>query len=305
MLDCKGPDLLTSASIKETAPRPTQREIHTFRSWFATMLKSSSRITYKIAPWQAEIMMETNTGNRTLSKMRAQRYSKDIRSGDWQRTGEPIIFSDQGILNDGQTRLRACVLAGEPFMTDITFGVPRKAFEVTGIGAKRTLADVFSINGETNSIRLAGALNWLNGYLNGFGVSVLSHVDGMALLEKHPDIRKSIPAGMRLHGQTHLMEPSLSVFLHYIFALKDVDKADAFFEFLTEGIGAAGRTDPRLVIRERLIANKGDKAKLPGEEIAALTVKAWNAFRTGHQVRSLRWVTNPAKGTPEPFPRAQ
>lgn len=301
-LECKAPNLFAGES--SAASSPSKAEVTRFRDKLAKLLKSNARETMTITPMMADVMLEYNTGNRTLSKARAAKYAKDMARDAWQRTGEPIIFSDAGILNDGQTRLRACIQAGSSFLTDVTFGIPRKAFEVTGIGAKRSLADVFSINGEAYSIKLAGALNWLNGYLNGFAGPKLAHVDGIALLDLHPDIRKSIEPGRLMYQQTHLMEPSLAIFLHYIFALIDLDKADAFLEFLTDGIGANGKTDPRHVLRERLIANKGDKAKLPPLDIAALTIKSWNTFRKGQQMRSLRWMTNPAKGTPEAFPRA-
>lgn len=53
-------------------------------------------------------------------------------------------------------------------------------------------------------------------------------------------------------------------------------------------------------LRERLIANKGSKAKLRPVDILALTFKAWNHARNGDNVRYLRWRTE--GDTPEDFP---
>lgn len=304
LMEAKGLDRSTSVQVREGCSAPNQKEINTFRSWFTTMLGSNTRVTRQVLPWQAEIMLETNTGNRTLSMVRAARYAKDMKASAWEETGEPIIFSDEGILNDGQTRLKACILAGVPFTTHLTFGVPRKAFKVTGVGAKRTLADVLSIAGEKNATTVAGALNWLKKYLHGFSAPPLTHLDGLNLLTEHPNIRGSVSAGSLMANKTHLMDPSLAIFLHYVFALKDADKADAFFDFLSTGIGATHKNDPRHKLRERLIANKGEKAKLPGIEIAAIAIKAWNAHFSGKHPTYLRWQTSEAAGA-EPFPKVQ
>ena len=279
-------------------------ERNRFREWFESALKTKTRTTLAILPWQAEIMMETNTGNRTLSLVRAARYAKEMKAKAWEVTGEPLIFSDEGILNDGQTRLKACVIAGVPFTTHITFGVARKAFRVTGVGAKRTLADVLSIAGEANTTNLAGALNWLKKYKTSFSAAPLTHLEGLQLLADNPDIRQSTVIGRGLASKTHLIDPSLAIFLHYVFALKDTDKADAFLEYLGKGIGVNDENDPRHKLRERLITNKGEKAKLPNIEIAALAIKAWNAHYSGNHPRYLRWQTSEAAGA-EPFPRVQ
>lgn len=281
-------------------------EAEVFRSHLDHLVTTDSVQTMNISPIMASVMLDRNTGNRTLSTTRVERYAADMKSKRWKLTGEPIIFSDAGILNDGQTRLAASVRADVSFTSDVRFGIARDAFDVTGCGAKRTLADVFSIKKEENPTRLAGALNWMNGYERGFSSPKLSHVDGMQMLEKHPEIRKSVIPGAHLYAKTKFMEPSLAIFLHYIFALQDLDKADAFFEFLTEGVGATGKRDPRHVIRERLISNKGDKAKLPPIEIAAIMIKAWNSYRKDNEVNHLRWMTKPMNGaSPEAFPRAR
>jgi len=47
-----------------------------------------------------------------------------------------------------------------------------------------------------------------------------------------------------------------------------------------------------------------DRRKLPGIEIAALAIKAWNAHFSGKHPNYLRWQTSEAAGA-EPFPKVQ
>src|SRR4051812_9715883 len=54
---------------------------------------------YWITPELARWLLEMNTGNRRVSRKRVERYKHIIESGLWINTGEPLIVSDEGILN--------------------------------------------------------------------------------------------------------------------------------------------------------------------------------------------------------------
>ncbi len=56
-----------------------------------------------------------------------------LREGRWLNTGEPIIVSREGILNDGQHRLLAIKETNMSAELDIRFGVPRVAFRLIHI----------------------------------------------------------------------------------------------------------------------------------------------------------------------------
>jgi hypothetical protein len=64
-----------------------------------------------------------------------------------------------------------------------------------------------------------------------------------------------------------------------------------------EGVGLDGDS-PSYFLRERLIANQSNKAKLPKLEIAALLIKALTAESEGRTLRTLRW----SAGAKEAFP---
>lgn len=65
-----------------------------------------------IEPHLAESWLTKNVKNRNLTDRIAKKYARDMASGKWKTTGDPIRFDVDGNLIDGQHRLQACVLAG-------------------------------------------------------------------------------------------------------------------------------------------------------------------------------------------------
>jgi hypothetical protein len=75
--------------------------------------------------------------------------------------------------------------------------------------------------------------------------------------------------------------------------------ADRFFDELAHGLNLSP-DNPVYHLRERLLADRRAKAKLPQLEIVALFFKVWLYYRDGRPLRKLFWKTDgPA---PEKFP---
>ncbi len=53
----------------------------------------------------AEKMLELNTGNRRVNGRKLARLVAQMAGGAFENTGEPLIVSAEGVLNDGQHRL--------------------------------------------------------------------------------------------------------------------------------------------------------------------------------------------------------
>ena len=79
----------------------------------------------------ARRLLAINTGNRRVSQRRIGQLAAQMRGGHYENTGEPIIVSDNGVLNNGQHRLLAVIEADAAVEMDIRFGIPRKAFVKT------------------------------------------------------------------------------------------------------------------------------------------------------------------------------
>lgn len=68
--------------------------------------------TIKVTPEIAKVFLEKNTNNRGVAIKRVHAYADDMRNGKWFLNGEPIIFSNNGQLRDGQHRLLAVIESG-------------------------------------------------------------------------------------------------------------------------------------------------------------------------------------------------
>lgn len=67
----------------------------------------------RITPSIAEKMLETNVRNRSMKK---EPLKKAILSGEWLLNGAPIVFSNTGVLLDGQTGLEHVLTQTRPLM---------------------------------------------------------------------------------------------------------------------------------------------------------------------------------------------
>lgn len=260
--------------------------------------EGSVRMT--ITPQIAEAMLAYNTGNRATNAVRIRQYSDDMSSGAWLYSGQPIIFADNGQLNDGQHRLHACIAAGVPFESDVKFGVPRKAFVVTDTGKKRTPADVLGISGEQHATTLAAALRMLASYNEGhyhfaavFTAQALEEV-----LAAHPGMRDSAAVGRAVYREFRLIPASTLAFCHYVLSGIHAQQCSDFFEVLSSG--AARKTDPVVVLRNQFINFNAKKRRGDKAETSALIFKAWNARRKNVNAKLFRWSPDQNEAFPKP-----
>jgi hypothetical protein len=128
----------------------------------------------EITPDEATRWLEKNPNNRDIRSGWVRELAKHMLVGprspgvysaeDWDTPGwdeagwDAIAFDVDGNLLNGQHRLRACVLAGVPFINLVIFGLPRKAGARSGDGVKwRTPKDRLHITGK-QATTIIGAL---------------------------------------------------------------------------------------------------------------------------------------------------
>jgi hypothetical protein len=257
--------------------------------------------TMVIDKTMASLMLERNTHNRRASVGHVASLCREAAEDRWVFNGEPIKFSRDGRLLDGQHRLLAVAKTGIPIETLVVFGLDADAFATYGGSKRRSNADVLSICGEVNTHRLASALANVNCYDTGrYGEYGHSRIPGTAmedLLKKYPDLRESV----RRYSKDikRLMPPSIMASLHYIFSRIDAAAADEYCDSIVSGVGLKVNS-PAYVVREKMLANSAARAgKLKTSTIAAFVIKGWNAYREGRSLRALRFAPG------EEFPRAK
>lgn len=253
-----------------------------------------------ITPGQARALLELNQGNRRITKASLARWQRAMAAGLWVQNGETLKVASNGMLNDGQHRLEAVVATNRPAPAIIVWGVDRDAILTTDIGKVRAPGDTLTMAGYTNGTAKAAAMRlilnlefkhdlsrkWENGEIR-------------AACDVAPNLDDSINPG-QVVGRHYRQPPSLMTALHYMAARYDRPMADAFFHALATG-GHDETDHPIRKLRTRLHDNMAAKAKLPQPEVAALVIKAFNAYALGRPMQLLRWSHTGVIG--EPFPQ--
>jgi hypothetical protein len=260
-------------------------------------------ITPQMATEMLERSHDNGALNRSVKQSRVERYASDMRAGNWRLTGESIKLDCNGNVRDGQNRLFACIEAQTPFTTFVTINVPDNAFDVMDSGAPRTASDVMFIHSYENPTKIAAAVRYAiiwerkgrpdnNTYV--------SKADLLKWIERNQRFvefvtlsrkiaRAGIPGGDAIWATTL-----------WVLADVDLDETYKFAESVTSGAGLTSDSGV-LMLRNLLIRAKGTGKKLTVTEVAALIIKAWNAWRNGEKVRMLAW--RQGGSSPEAFPK--
>jgi hypothetical protein len=259
----------------------------------------------KIGPDRAAELLAT-TINRRLQPPHSARLARDMEAGEWRPNSVlQVAHTERGdCLIDGQHRLEAVRITGQPQEFVVIYGLSLDDQKVIDTGRARTLGDTLTLHGEPNATLLAAAVGHLwrrdrRLYTSSNGPTI---TEGIALLAEHAALQQSI-APTR-HASRALKIPfGLACCLHYHMAAIDAESADDFWYKLGTGLDLHA-THPVYQLRTRLEANAvSTSVKLGRIVIHALIVKSWNAYIRGEDIRALRWIRGGAR--PEAFPELE
>ena len=108
-----------------------------------------------ITPVKAAEYLEHNLGNnRNIREHRVAAYARDMASGKWELTPSGIAFDEDGVLVDGQHRLRAVISADTPVYMNVTRNVPHDAVAAIDRGLKRNYSDAAKLAGIKDTVLL-------------------------------------------------------------------------------------------------------------------------------------------------------
>lgn len=212
-----------------------------------------------------------------------------------------IAFDTNGILVDGQHRLKACAESGVSLQTDVAFGVPPHLRNKWNIGRSRTAAHMAHMAGVQNATG-ACALAALLLIHEKHGIQKMNNprckptrtqanLDAQRRADMTPAILRS------KHFKKRMAAPRVIAFCYYLFSKEKKELADRFFDELHSGAGLSA-DNPVFQLRERL--TEKTKGKLDDLYVIALFFKTWRAYRAGKRIKCLRWCTDGP--TPEAFP---
>lgn len=255
----------------------------------------------EVTPDIAKEWLEGNTFNRRRSDRLVDFYAEAMLAEEWRLNGEPIIFDGKGRLQNGQHRLWACIEADKSFWTVVVRNAEWDAIYTIDTGRKRSMGDALTLKGEKDVANLAAMLVWVwrfeNGVMDMGGRSRPTNVTLLKLLDERPEIRDWINLVAHRFRHTIHVPGGLMSALFYEFSLIDKKDCAAFLEqcITGENLSAA---DPAYAWRRWMMARYKETAKPNQQTVAAITVKAWNAFRRHERPAAFRWAGN------EAFPEA-
>jgi hypothetical protein len=263
-----------------------------------------------ITPEIAKRILAQNDPNRPTGRHKVAMFVRDIRGGKWDHNGETICMSVSGRLLDGRHRFTAIVIAGLPIVSDVAFGVPDESFWSFGQGRSRSAADVLKMEGKTNPGWLRAAVALLMAErVEGLGPSMFSKggffttYEIVAAVDEFPGVEECVRAICGPYRfVSDIITPRCAAWALYRFSEQDPEATGRFFYGLATGDNLS-MSSPVLILRNRLSKNKMSKSKLPPSELLALTIKAFNHFRTGRPCRYLAWRSDGPGG--EAYPQIE
>jgi hypothetical protein len=259
----------------------------------------------RFTPYESlDILTNFNSSNRPKDKVIIERYARLMAMGHWLLNGETIIFGRSGNVITGQHRLEACVRSNTPFYSLVVTDVDDTVFTSCDRGKSKTVSQILQLAKEPNSKQLCGTINYIVAYKAGriaiTNGSLQSNVrlepsEMMDFVAANPDIRVSVTLGKTI--AVTLSQPSMLAAAHFIFSEIAAAQAQEFMDKLKTGDSlTAGH--PVLTLRNRIMANNVSRLKERGEVLFAMTIKAWNAYRHGVDLKRITISAN------ERFPRA-
>ena len=129
-----------------------QQAVERFREWAGKQAQPQIDLPsgwHTITPELAEKLLIGNRHNRKLRWPDVLRYGTQMANKRWKKTGQPIIRTDRGELEDAAHRLFACYFSNCPFETYVVSDVPHddNLFAYIDNGVSRTGEDTLHCAG--------------------------------------------------------------------------------------------------------------------------------------------------------------
>lgn len=259
-----------------------------------------------VTPDKAKRYLANAAPNRNVRPQLVERYVADMQAGRWVFTADAIRFNKDGELIDGQHRLLACVEAGKSFRSLTVRGLDNSVMPQIDTGAKRSLADVLRLRGDTNVNQVAAAIvtdwRWEQGAPQQSSLHP-TIAESLLWLDEHPDLREATRrAGFARSSPLRFPIGPTAAVIRRIAAKHDPEQVEKFLLALQFGADVAD-DDPRFRLRAWALgvnANSQVLSKPPAYFYHAMLIKAWNYWIAGKKVKLLTW-----KPSVEDFPALQ
>lgn len=258
-----------------------------------------------IGPARAKEYLSMLAPNRHLRPGVVSQYARDMRADRWHSS--VIRFGEDGLLYDGQHRLRAVVESDTEQLFWVERGLPKEAMTTLDVGVRRTVGDVLTLAGESNAnvlaaaARLARFLSLFPGIApSGMSKSPTSIDEILSYIDDNHDLRHSVAFGVRLAGSFRYV-PSVVAALHYLELGRNRPRAHEFWDQIMTGAEMKLDTGP-YALREKILEDRLRPigTRMDSNMLVAVSIKAWNYWEHDKPIKQLRWLRGGERS--EPFP---
>lgn len=248
-----------------------------------------------ITPTRATELLTLNLSNRPLNRHHVLFLSQQMAEGKWKRAGDPIRISKSGQLLDGQHRLTAIVESNVPLHMYVILDLDDDTFQVMDTGRTRTASDMVSLTGQPNATTVAALVKMIIHYRSGLKTNTEGRARGrngvtnsqiVDFLKQRQDVQPFVKQGMAWFHQCRLLTGTEYAFLYWLFDPLDSTQSFTFLSSLATGVNLSVDS-PIYLLRRKLENYKINRIPMNGKERLALTLKAWNLFRSGKTVSLL------------------
>lgn len=228
----------------------------------------------------ADQMLLHNTENiRKINYTNVEMYARDMKNGVWENNGEPIVFSKNGVLKNGQHRLMAISKSGVSVMMFVIFDVDDDV-SIYDVGRNRTCGMIAN-----TSSSQAGMARFLLALKEGNVRAYIGKGNVIDFLRKHSELMKKAESISRA-GETHgigKLAPCMAAIAILLRTGETEKIIRDFFEIINTGFPKEGyESSPAIVIR-KLIQQNGAQGSENRKRLYSATIQAFYDFKNGNR----------------------
>ncbi|ELA9360323.1 chromosome partitioning protein ParB [Vibrio parahaemolyticus] len=234
--------------------------------------------------------------NRKVGAKEVKRYTATMNERKWCLTGEPIVFSSDGELLNGHTRLEAGSQSEFGFITVLITGVTDlMSFAHIDVGKLRSRAQVLEMAGvkvDANVLSKVALLakayeQTLNPFaFRGTQGTSFSQSEILHYVEQNQELALSVDFVAKLvkkHKHEKLAPPHVYAFAHYLINHKAksysgeiLTSPDNYLSTIISGIGISSESDTEFKVRNYLYSVMGGSSSYDVICRLSCIFKGWN-----------------------------
>jgi hypothetical protein len=296
----------TTAIARAAGPYAVLEEVEP--AWFLTPHPSPWVRWCMITPELAQTLLDKlNTHNRPILQVDVDKYIRILISGQWASSHQGMAIDSDGVLQDGQHRLKAIAESNIPAPVFMFVGMPPDNFKAIDEGRLRNAAQLLARDGEKSTTTVGATIRLIGTYSSPdprrqakFKPTNMEIYDVFAT---HADQIRDVVFWARSQPFRKIgIPPSVLAAARYLLHRSNGEGnpyVEAFFTGLITGTKTGTRIlldddDPRSAVRGWFINRKEGGLRTDALDQLAILVKAWNYLIDDRRSKYLRQTKDQA-----------